>query len=104
MATSLAKSLAREIVLGEQAYKVVISPEGLRLTRKGARKGADLKWDAILALGEQSESARQPSRAPASDLPTATAADVAQEFAQRRTHSGERALCSRRPGQFPRRY
>src|ERR1019366_2143557 len=54
MATSLSKPLAREIDLGDQPYKVVISPEGVRLTRKGGRKGAELKWCAILALGQES--------------------------------------------------
>ena len=79
MPASLAKPLAREIVLGEQAYKVVISPDGVRLTRKGGRKGAELKWDAILALGQEAEPAPLAPRAPPSDVPTPIAADVAKE-------------------------
>jgi hypothetical protein len=79
MATTLAKPLAREVILGEQAYKVVISPDGLRLTRKGGRKGAELKWDAILALGQEPESPAPVPRAQPSDVPTPIAADIAKE-------------------------
>jgi hypothetical protein len=50
MTTPLEKPLAREIVLGDQPHKVVISPDGVRLTRRGGRKGTEMKWDAILAL------------------------------------------------------
>jgi hypothetical protein len=78
MATSLAKPLAREIVLGQTTYKVVISPEGIRLTRKGARKGADLKWDTLLALGEAPNAVPRATRQSA-DVPTAIAADIAKE-------------------------
>jgi hypothetical protein len=79
MATSLSKPLAREIVLGDQSYKVVISPEGVRMTRKGGRKGAELKWDAILALGQESEQTPASPRAQSSDVPTPIAADIAKE-------------------------
>jgi hypothetical protein len=78
MATSLAKPLAREIVLGDQAYKVTISPDGLRLTRKGGRKGAALKWDTLLALGEKPEPTPRSGRQ-TSDVPTSIAADIAKE-------------------------
>jgi hypothetical protein len=78
MPTSLAKPLAREIVLGGQAYKVVISPEGLRLTRKGGRKGAQLPWDTLLALGEAPEPAPR-AASQVSDVPTPIAADIAKE-------------------------
>lgn len=79
MATTLSKPLAREIQLGEQAYKVVISSDGVRITRKGARTGADLKWDAVLALGQAGEAPAAPRQARASDLPTPIAADIAKE-------------------------
>jgi hypothetical protein len=79
MTTSLAKPLAREIVLGDQAYKVVVSLEGVRLTRKGARKGAELKWDTILAPGRESEPPLPALRAQGSDVPTPIASDIAKE-------------------------
>ncbi len=81
MATALIKPVTREVVLGDETYKVVISTEGVRVTRKGARKGAELKWDAILALGQEPEPVAQPHHAtPSSDLPTAIAADLAKEL------------------------
>jgi hypothetical protein len=79
MTTTLINPLARVIVLGDQAYKVVISTEGVRLTRKGGRKGAELKWDAILALGQDSMPAPHAHRVPTSDIPTPIAADIAKE-------------------------
>jgi hypothetical protein len=79
MATTLLRPLAREILLGDQSYKVVISAEGVRMTRKGGRKGAELKWDAILALGHESEHMPPSPRPQASDLPTPIAADLAKE-------------------------
>jgi hypothetical protein len=79
MATLLSKPLAREIDLGDQPYKIVISPEGVRMTRKGGRKGAELKWDAILALGQVSEPAPSPQCSRTSDVPTPIAADIAKE-------------------------
>jgi hypothetical protein len=78
MATSLAKPLARQITLGDLMYKVVISPDGTHLTRKGARKGAELKWDALLALGQAPEPSPRAARQQ-SDVPTPIAADIAKE-------------------------
>src|SRR5688500_4214910 len=78
MTASLAKPLAREIVLGDQPYKIIISQESVRLTRKGGRKGSELKWDAILALGQEPGPApRQPQAK--LDVPTPIAADIAKE-------------------------
>lgn len=51
MATRLEKTLKREISIDDLAYIVAISPEGLRLTVKGKRKGVELSWKA-LASGE----------------------------------------------------
>jgi len=49
MATKLDKTLKREIVIDEKAYMVAISPEGLKLTQKGFRKGQELTWQSILS-------------------------------------------------------
>jgi hypothetical protein len=51
MATKLEKPLRREIVIGDDTYIVTISPEGLKLTVKGKRKGLELAW-ADLVSGE----------------------------------------------------
>jgi hypothetical protein len=51
MATKLEKTLKREIEIDGQAYMVAISPEGVKLTQKGFRKGPELTWKQILATG-----------------------------------------------------
>ncbi len=48
MATKLDKVLKREIEVDGQAYMVAISPEGVKLTQKGYRKGQEMTWKAIL--------------------------------------------------------
>jgi hypothetical protein len=77
--TPLERPLARELLLGGEPYKVVISPDGLRLTRKGHQKGVEVTWDNILALGQTAERPQADSTASRSDLPQAIAADVARE-------------------------
>ena len=52
MATKLEKTLKREIEIDGQAYMVAISPEGVKLTQKGFRKGPELTWKQILATGD----------------------------------------------------
>ncbi|MGH8635970.1 MAG: hypothetical protein ACREUX_00675 [Burkholderiales bacterium] len=49
MATKLAKPLRREITIGDSPYIVTISPEGLKLTAKGKRKGIELAWSAMVS-------------------------------------------------------
>jgi hypothetical protein len=44
MATKLDKTLKREIDIDGQAYMVAISPEGVKLTQKGFRKGREITW------------------------------------------------------------
>jgi hypothetical protein len=49
MATKLVKPLRREIMIGEDTYIVAISPEGLKLTAKGKRKGIEIAWSAMVS-------------------------------------------------------
>lgn len=49
MATKLDKVLKREIEVDGQAYMVAISPEGVKLTQKGYRKGQEMSWKAIIS-------------------------------------------------------
>jgi hypothetical protein len=49
MATKLAKPLRREINIGDDPYIVTLSPEGLKLTAKGKRKGIELAWSALVS-------------------------------------------------------
>ncbi|HEY8507097.1 MAG TPA: hypothetical protein VIL32_02000 [Steroidobacteraceae bacterium] len=44
MTTKLEKPLRRELEINGEAYTLVISPEGLKLTGKGKRKGLELAW------------------------------------------------------------
>jgi hypothetical protein len=49
MTTRLDKSLKRELELGGKLYTVTISPDGVKVTEKGKRKGQELSWDAIIS-------------------------------------------------------
>lgn len=53
MATKLDKTIKREIELDGQAYMVTISPEGVKLTQKGFRKGREMSWRALWASGTE---------------------------------------------------
>jgi hypothetical protein len=49
MVTLLEKTLKRELSVGGSAYVLAISPDGLKLTLKGRRKGLELRWDALVS-------------------------------------------------------
>jgi hypothetical protein len=51
MTTKLDKTIKREIEIDGQAYTVAISPDGVKLTQKGFRKGQELTWQQLLAAG-----------------------------------------------------
>jgi len=51
MATKLDKTIKREIEMDGQAYMVTISPDGVKLTQKGFRKGREMSWRALWAGG-----------------------------------------------------
>jgi len=51
MVVKLEKPLRRELSIEGAPYVLVISPEGLKLTEKGRRKGIELTWKA-LATGD----------------------------------------------------
>ncbi len=56
MTTPLDKTLKREVQINGRAFIVALSPEGLKLTLKGKRRGQELRWadlvsgDAALAV------------------------------------------------------
>jgi hypothetical protein len=56
MTTRLDKTLKRELTIDGRAFIVALSPDGMRLTQKGKRKGQELRWadlvsgDAALAV------------------------------------------------------
>ena len=49
MTTALEKTLRREVLINGEPFIVSISPEGLKLTLKGRRKGLELHWDALVS-------------------------------------------------------
>ena len=49
MATKLDKVLKREIEIDGQAYIAAISPEGVKVTKKGFRKGNEISWRSIIS-------------------------------------------------------
>jgi hypothetical protein len=49
MATKLEKTLKREITIDGKAYMVAISPEGVKVTQKGFRRGPEMTWRAIIS-------------------------------------------------------
>lgn len=51
MTTKLEKPLKRQIDIKGKPHIITITPEGLKLTEKGKRKGQELRW-ADLASGE----------------------------------------------------
>src|SRR6266513_2372951 len=57
MATKLEKTLKREIEIDGKAYMVAISPQGVKVTQKGFRRGPELTWGGVISgeaeMGEQ---------------------------------------------------
>jgi hypothetical protein len=46
--TRLEKPLKREVSIGGEAHVVTLTPQGLKLTRKGRRRGVELGWEALI--------------------------------------------------------
>ena len=53
MATKLDKTLKREIDIDGQPFMVAISPEGVKLTQKGYRKGREMTWKQMWGSGTE---------------------------------------------------
>ncbi len=49
MATKLDKTIKRELEIEGKLYTVAISPDGVKITAKGARKGQEVSWTALLS-------------------------------------------------------
>lgn len=52
MTTKLSAPLRREIELDGDAVTIVLTPEGVRLSRKRFREGRTLSWSRIWELAE----------------------------------------------------
>lgn len=49
MATSLNKTLRRQIAVKGQDYMITLTPDGLKITLKGKRKGLELSWSDLVS-------------------------------------------------------
>lgn len=49
MTTPLDRPIKRELELDGTRYTVTISPEGVRVTEKGKRKGQEITWRDIIS-------------------------------------------------------
>lgn len=49
MTTLLDRTLKRELRINGRPFIVALSPEALKLTVKGKRKGLELQWDALVS-------------------------------------------------------
>lgn len=49
MTTALEKTLKRELQIQDRTFILAISPEGLKLTLKGHRKGLELRWESLVS-------------------------------------------------------
>jgi hypothetical protein len=73
MTTKLEKQLRREVKIGGQAWVITITPQNLKLTQKGRRKGIELEWkdlvsgDAAMAAALNASVRPKPKRSPAHD-------------------------------------
>ena len=47
--TRLDKPLKRELKIKKQSYVLTIDPAGLKLTKKGRRKGIELAWNDLVS-------------------------------------------------------
>ena len=49
MTTRLEKTLKRQLTLDGRTFIVTVSPEGLKITLKGKRKGQELRWSDLVS-------------------------------------------------------
>jgi hypothetical protein len=47
--TPLSKLLKRELKIKGQRFIVTLSPDGLKITPKGKRKGLELRWEDLVS-------------------------------------------------------
>ncbi len=62
MATKLTHAIRREIIIDQEPFTVVISPDGLRLSRKRFRSGRQMTWEALWRQSVQDDGDRASSR------------------------------------------
>jgi hypothetical protein len=70
MATKLTHPIRREIVIDDESYTVVISPDGLRMSRKRFRSGRHVSWEAMWHLGAPENTERVHDEPVPGEVPT----------------------------------
>jgi hypothetical protein len=78
--TPLTKPVAREVLLDGEPYKVILAPEGIRITPKGRRKGSIVTWDSVLSMSQAQDVPRGVTQPTAMEVPRVIARDVATEI------------------------
>ena len=61
MPLPLERTLRREVVVAGAPYTVTLSPLGVKLVRKGFRRGRAVSWRALLALLERVDAPEAPA-------------------------------------------
>ena len=61
MTTKLTEPLRREIEIDGEAYTVLLTPVGIRLSRKRFREGRSVTWRALWHRGEFEHDADSPA-------------------------------------------
>lgn len=89
MATLLQQPLTRMVILGQQTYKVVLSPESVRISLKGHHRATTVPWSALLSLGE-TEATR--ANDGADDVDRSAAAEVSAAHAAQELGAALKAL------------
>jgi hypothetical protein len=69
MTTPLTKTLKRELKIKDKAFVITLTPETLKITQKGKRKGLQLKWEDLVSGEAALAVALNASVAQAVDLP-----------------------------------
>ena len=46
--TKLEKSLKRELTVKKQSFVLTIDPDGFKITKKGRRKGVEIRWEDLV--------------------------------------------------------
>lgn len=64
MPTKLEKSMVREIEIDGESFTLVISPSGVRLSRKRFRSGVALTWKSLWNEGRRSSDDDEPRPRP----------------------------------------
>jgi len=100
MTTSLVRPLAREILIDGQAYKVVLTTEGVRLTLRGHRKGFDVAWTTLVALNQR-DATPLPSATSVADARRAIVADISGDVHDAHAAFGRVTTALSRMGAIP---